>query len=186
MVFVSLNENTFSKDRCNTPILHPPITTCHLSLFHLNSHLKKSSPTHNGQKPKNKNQSGASPIWILEREKEKQKKNSPASVWVAVASRGFSPFLSRSPSSSSSALFFFSLQIGFAPDLVLFFWFGTVNVMFQSYYWVWVSFFFKCKSNGRSCGGMLLLVCKTGVLNRYLLNVFSKFNKKLVYTSIRK
>ena len=96
-------------------------------------------------------------------------------AWVFVASRGFSPFLSRSPSSSSSSSSLSrSAFVDFAIDLVFFFWFGTVNVTFQSYYWVWVSFFSNVNQNGKSYGGMILLVgVKLGYYILSLLNVFS-------------
>ena len=60
---------------------------------------------------------------------------------------------------------------------VFFFFFQMVNVMFQSYYWVWVRFFSNVNQNGKSWGGMLLLVgVKLGYYPTSLLNFFFFLN----------
>ena len=120
--------------RCNTPILHPPIITCHLSLFHLDSHLKKALPTHNNnfkiycQKPKKKNSIRIKPNLesetrrerVRETEKEEDEQIKKERDWVStfvakekkkkknsparVFSHGLPPLLLLSSSSPSSAL----------------------------------------------------------------------------------
>ena len=62
---------------CNTPVLHPPIKTCHISFFYLDSHFKINSPTHNNYSKKlhlllKKSRSGNDSTTDSERERERE------------------------------------------------------------------------------------------------------------------